>query len=76
MYLLELGVAPKRNSRATDESQAKTRSIPWQQPRFTLAGKIRPNSATLLAHMHAFCAVPSLETSWFSPCWQRLLDAK
>ena len=32
MYLLELGVAPKRNSRATDKGQARTRSILRQQP--------------------------------------------
>ena len=56
MYLLELGVAPKRNSRATDESQARTRSILLATARLTVTEKIAPISATFLANMHAFRA--------------------
>jgi hypothetical protein len=56
MYLLELGVAPKRNSRATDESQARTRSILLATARLIVTEKIPPISATFLAHMHAFRA--------------------
>ena len=55
MYLLELGVAPKRNSRATDDDKARTRSI-LRQRSDVRRREVSADFRDELAHMHAFRA--------------------